>query len=111
MSYLQRWFCPFCARPLAGEPGNFSCTVGECGFSASVTEKFLEGRANMQMPSAFTNGRPMRWFCPACAHELNGGLLAEKPVFGCPACGMWVNAGVQHQLLHYHFHAPSQNAL
>jgi hypothetical protein len=111
MPSTPSWFCPFCAEQLTAEPGYLYCAKGECGFSMSVMEKFLAGRANKQSPTLFSSGTPMHWFRPACAHELNSGDVAGNFVFGCPACGMFVPAGAQQQLLHYHVHAAFPPAL
>jgi hypothetical protein len=108
---LALWHCPFCAARLTDAPGYLYCSSGDCGFSASVIEKFLVGRAAPRPPEDFASGPSTKWYCPVCAHELNFSTVNEAPVFGCPTCGFFVPASVQHQLLHHHQHAPQPNAL
>ena len=105
MSKLELWFCPFCAEQLTGELENLFCSGGATGFSDSVVEKFISGRANKLSPHLFENGKPTSWFCPACAHQLNWGIVDGLDVFGCPACGLYLSTKVQHSLLKRHTHA------
>lgn len=107
MSKHEPWFCPFCANELSGEIGNLFCEIGATGFSAALVEKFISGRANKLSPHLFENGKSMVWFCPACAHQLNWGIVDNIDVFGCAACGLYLPIKVQHHLLKRHTH--SQN--
>jgi hypothetical protein len=104
MHNSETWYCVFCGSQLTDAPGYLYCALGDCGFSQSIADKFVAGRQNKMTPDHFAGGKPMRWRCPGCAQELLWGTVNNAPVFGCSSCGLFLPAGAQHQLLHYHAH-------
>jgi len=111
MSRTELWFCPICAAELTGHPGTLHCKAGACSFSEAITKELVASRATKLSPVLFAQGNAMGWYCPTCSHQLNWGEVSGSPVFGCPECGTYLPARVQHQLLEYHNHAPLLDAL